>query len=75
MELSKDTMLEKIILYAVALFCVGTEIRFHASKSQAKGSPEEFFEVWESEMWHAKAVTVSAMLLPEDCPLIDHIIK
>ena len=27
-ELSKDTMLEKIILYVVAYFCVGTEIRF-----------------------------------------------
>ena len=27
-ELSKDTMLEKVILYVVAYFCVGTEIRF-----------------------------------------------
>lgn len=27
-ELSKDTMLEKIILYVVSYFCVGTEIRF-----------------------------------------------
>ena len=27
-EISKDTMLEKVILYVVAYFCVGTEIRF-----------------------------------------------
>ena len=33
-ELSKDTMLEKIILYVVAYFCVGTEIRFQATKME-----------------------------------------
>ena len=38
-ELSKDTMLEKIILYVVAYFCVGTEIRFQATKLEKKESP------------------------------------
>ena len=38
-ELSKDTMLEKIILYVVAYFCVGTEIRFQATKMEKKESP------------------------------------
>lgn len=31
-ELSKDTVLEKLILYVVANFCIGTELRFLASK-------------------------------------------
>lgn len=29
-ELSKDTLLEKFILYVVSNFCVGTELRFIA---------------------------------------------
>jgi hypothetical protein len=53
-ELSKDTMLEKIILYVVAYFCVGTEIRFQATKvEKKKGSPAAYFKVWDSEMWHS----------------------
>jgi hypothetical protein len=31
-ELTNDTMLEKIILFVVSYFCVGTEIRFVAAK-------------------------------------------
>ena len=27
-ELNKDAMLEKIILFVVSFFCVGTELRF-----------------------------------------------
>jgi len=30
MEISKDTLLEKFILYVVSNFCVGTELRFIA---------------------------------------------
>ena len=32
-------MLEKIILYIVAYFCVGTEIRFQATRKEKEGSP------------------------------------
>ena len=31
-ELSKDTLLEKFVLYCVSNFCVGTELRFIAQK-------------------------------------------
>ena len=55
-ELSKDTMLEKIILYVVAYFCVGTEIRFQATKLEKKESPQEYIKVWSSEMWHGKSL-------------------
>ena len=74
-ELSKDTMLEKIILYVVAYFCVGTEIRFQATKMEKKESPQEYFKVWSSEMWHGKSLQTACLFLPEDCPLVDHIIK
>ena len=74
-ELSKDTMLEKIILYVVAYFCVGTEIRFQATKMEKKASPQEYIKVWSSEMWHGKSLQIACMFLPEDCPLVDHIIK
>jgi len=68
-------MLEKIILYVVAYFCVGTEIRFQATKLEKKESPQEYIKVWSSEMWHGKSLQVACMFLPEDCPLVDHIIK
>ena len=74
-ELSKDTMLEKFILYVVAYFCVGTEIRFWATKMEKKESPQEYIKVWSSEMWHGKSLQVACIFLPEDCPLVDHIIK
>jgi len=34
-ELNRDAMLEKIVLISVAYFCLGTELRFMASKSSA----------------------------------------
>ena len=68
-------MLEKIILYVVAYFCVGTEIRFQATKMEKKESPQEYFKVWSSEMWHGKSLQTAGLFLPEDCPLVDHIIK
>lgn len=33
-ELSRDAMLEKIILLSVSYFCVGTELRFLSSNSK-----------------------------------------
>ena len=68
-------MLEKFILYVVAYFCVGTEIRFQATKMEKKESPQEYIKVWSSEMWHGKSLQVACIFLPEDCPLVDHIIK
>ena len=42
-ELSRDAMLEKIILLSVSYFCVGTELRFLSSTTQkevGKAKPE-----------------------------------
>lgn len=35
-ELSRDAMLEKIILLSVSYFCVGTELRFLSSQKEFK---------------------------------------
>ena len=42
---------------------------------EKKESPQEYIKVWSSEMWHGKSLQVACMFLPEDCPLVDHIIK
>jgi len=63
-ELSRDAMLEKIILLTVSYFCVGTELRFlnnnitteettkvkdkHTDIEKEKKKKKEL-----SEMWHA----------------------
>ena len=64
----KDAMLEKIVLASVALFCIGTEMRFLIAKSKA---PE--FNKKDSEAWHAKALHIACLFLPKNCPLVAHI--
>ena len=86
-ELSRDAMLEKIILLSVSYFCVGTELRFLSSQSSQKEAPkpskqvygelpdpEQKFTKADSEMWHAQALENSGTFLPSECPLVSHII-
>lgn len=84
-ELSRDAMLEKIILLTVSYFCVGTELRFlnnssnvsDEMKSGRKTSTTETnkkFKKEQSEMWHAQALEASTRLLPSECPLVAHVI-
>ena len=83
-ELSRDAMLEKIILLTVSYFCVGTELRFltnnadddqKASKSKKNDNENEKKKLKElSEMWHAQALEASARFLPSECPLVSHVI-
>jgi hypothetical protein len=69
-ELNKDSMLEKIILFVVSYFCVGTELRFLSSKEAETGVSKK-----DSEMWQAKSLHIAGFFLPEDCPLVTHIIN
>jgi len=83
-ELSRDAMLEKIILLTVSYFCVGTELRFlnNNSADESKMSPRAKQETEKekkrkkqlSEMWHAQALEASARFLPSECPLVAHVI-
>ena len=68
-ELSRDALLEKIILLCVSYFCIGTELRFLSQKESSQNYPKT-----ESEKWHAKALHCSATFLPSECPLVSHII-
>lgn len=75
-ELSRDAMLEKIILLTVSYFCVGTELRFlnNASEDKKVGEIEKKLKKEQSEMWHAQALEASARFLPSECPLVAHVI-
>lgn len=74
-ELTRDAILEKIVLLSIAYFCVGTELRFLSqSKNKNKESQilrtnsaeTEKYTKKESEKWQAKAVETSCTFLPSD---------
>jgi hypothetical protein len=82
-ELSRDAMLEKIILLSVSYFCVGTELRFLSKQTgkskQIVDDPDESPEskkylLEDSEMWHAMALEACGTFLPSECPLVSHMI-
>jgi hypothetical protein len=67
-ELCKDSMLEKIVLACVSFFCISTEMRFLMQKSKTSYTKKD------SETFHAKALHVSSLFLPAECPLVNHIV-
>ena len=76
-ELSRDAMLEKIILLSVSYFCVGTELRFLSntfSKDQQDDGETNNYSLKDSEMWHAMSLETCGTFLPSECPLVSHII-
>lgn len=85
-ELTRDAMLEKIILLCISYFCVGTELRFLSGvNTKAKTDTKEAalkkitndakgYSKSESEKWQAKAVEMACTFLPTDCPLVGHVI-
>lgn len=83
-ELSRDAMLEKIILLSVSYFCVGTELRFLSKQTGKAGKqivedPDDGPEnrkylLEDSEMWHAMALETCGTFLPSECPLVSHMI-
>jgi hypothetical protein len=62
-------MLEKIVLISVSYFCIATEMRFLALKQAGSKIVKK-----DSEMYHAKALHISSVFLPKDCPLVLHIV-
>lgn len=74
-ELSRDAMLEKLILLSVSYFCVGTELRFLSNSDQKEGEQEtREYSLKDSEMWHAMSLETCGTFLPSECPLVSHII-
>jgi len=77
-ELSKDEMLDKLVLLVVGLFCMGTEFRFKYQAAQK--DPYSQADVVEriranSERCHANAIHISSIFLPDECPLLNHMIN
>ena len=64
-------MLEKIVLISVAYFCIATEMRF--LKQRGPSQQHNSISKKDSEMYHAKALHISSIFLPKDCPLVQHI--
>ena len=69
-ELTKDTMLEKVVLITSAYFCIATEIRFILQKDLLD---VKLITKKDSESYHAKALHIALLFLPEDCPLSQYI--
>jgi F0F1-type ATP synthase assembly protein I len=80
-ELTRDAILEKIVLLSISYFCVGTELRFlsqnkaKAQEYEDKVSVSDKYDKGESEKWQAKAVETSCTFLPSECPLVGHVIS
>ena len=65
-ELTRDLMLEKVLMTVVSHFCVATEIRFLAADSSK-------IQAQEGRAWHKKALEFGQPFLPSACPLFMHI--
>lgn len=73
-ELSRDSILEKISFLAISYFCVSTELRFLVS-TREKLSIDPVQVKAESEFWHGKALEISCGFLPSESPLVTHILS
>ena len=73
-ELSRDSILEKITFLAISYFCVSTELRFLVS-SKEKLSFDPVYVKAESEFWHGKALEISCGFLPSESPLVTLILS
>ena len=76
-ELSKDELLEKIVLMVVCLFCLGTELRFKYHQNlKCTEYPTKTEEVRvQSEKCHANAIHMASLFIPDECPLVPHMIN
>ena len=66
-EICKDAIYEKIIMTAIGYFSIATECRF----LQEEGN-ETYLS--DSKFWHKAAVELSCIFLPNECPLVGHIV-
>jgi len=68
--LTRENIIERIMLLITAYFCMGTELRF---LKQMK--IEGFENSSDAEFWHGKALELSVRFLPGDAPLVKHIVS
>ena len=77
LELSKDEILEKIVMMVVCLFCLGTELRFKYHQNlKCSEHPDKMEEIRaQSERCHANAIHLASIFIPDECPLVPHMIN
>jgi len=68
--LTRESVLERIMLLITSYFCIGTELRFLKHLEA-----EEVQQEKDSEFWHGKAVELSVCFLPGDAPIVKHIVS
>lgn len=68
-EVCRDALYEKIIMTSIAYFSIATECRFLCGE----GGDEVYQR--ESKYWHRAAVELVCTFLPNECPLVAHIIS
>ena len=67
-------MLEKVVLITSAYFCMSMEIKFQLKEATNLGFPEDqlSFGSKDCETFHAKALHLALVFLPDDSPLADY---
>jgi hypothetical protein len=68
--LTRECILERIMLLITSYFCMGTELRFLKQMGV-----DGFLESIDAEYWHGKALEISVKFLPGDAPLTKHIVS
>jgi hypothetical protein len=69
LTITRENLIERIMILITSYFCMGTELRFLKQKNL-----EGFEDTMDSEYWHGKALEISVKFLPGDCPLVRHIV-
>lgn len=68
--LTRENILERVMLLITSYFCMGTELRF-----LKQIGIEGFENTIDAEYWHGKALEISVKFLPGDSPLTKHIVS
>ena len=68
--LTRECIVERLILLVSSYFCIGTELRF-LKQLNADG----FKDNKDAEFWHGKAVELAVNFLPSNAPLVKHIVS
>jgi hypothetical protein len=68
--LTRENMLERIMLLITSYFWMGTELRFLRQLGV-----EGFQNTIDAEYWHGKALEITVKFLPGDAPLTKHIVS
>lgn len=68
--LTRENMLERLMLTITSYFCMGTELRFLKLAKE-----EGFEETKDDELWHGKSLQLAVRFLPGDAPLVRHIVS